>query len=221
MRTQSVLVAAVVGVVGFLSLAQRAGAAVITYLSSMRYISANTSRVDAVGFADFNETVFFSTPPTGVGTSQASQQSQLLPDRIVARCATRTTSEFFMLPPAFLVAQSFLDVTFRIEEPAPFSIYTGEFRDETNNGFASAVLFSGVDLSNVIAVAQQQGPPISGMLGAGDYRFRVLVSSSPGGGGGGDFGSALATATLVVPSPSTPMVVAGVGLWSIRRRRTW
>ncbi|MBY0313194.1 MAG: hypothetical protein K2W85_14075 [Phycisphaerales bacterium] len=126
-----------------------------------------------------------------------------------------------MLPPAFLVAQSFLDVTFRVDESTPYSIYSGEFLDETLMGGASVALYRGSDLTNLLVGINQQSPPVGGVLTPGVYRFRAIATSEPAGGGGGSnsFGRALATATLVVPSPAAAGLLVALGLISARRCR--
>lgn len=212
MRTQSVLVAAVVGVVAFLSLAQGAGAAVITYLNSERFVRAQAVRVDAMGFGDFDQEL--SLPGGLGGTTRATQRSQLLDDRILAQCFAQTQAEF-PVPAGSLSGISSVNVTFRITEPTEYALYSGPFLQETLVSTVTAVVFGGPGLNVPIASVQMQGPPISGLLPAGDYRFQVIASATSQSG---LLGRGQAVAGLILPAPTTALVLVGPAMLLVRVR---
>lgn len=212
MSRQALRRTAAVGLLSALSGAASARAAVITYLNSERFVRAQAVRVDAMGFGDFDQEL--SLPGALGGTTRSTQRSQLLDDRILAQCFAQTQAEF-PVPAGSLSGISFLNVTFRITEPTEYALYSGPFLQETLVSTVTAVVFGGPGLNVPIASVQVQGPPMSGLLPAGEYRFQVIASATSQSG---LLGRGQAVAGLILPAPTTALVLVGPAMLLSRVR---
>lgn len=217
MRTQSVLVAAAVGVVALLSLAQGAGAAVITYLNSERYVQALPQRVDATGFDDFNQSIedFDIILGSRANIERATQISRLRSDRIIAQCSAETAAQFGSGANG---AVSRCIVAFSLSEESPYRLDSGPVFFTTSGGGAQVSLRN---LDTGVTVEFINSSPTSsrfGVLLPGTYQFIVTASASSL-----QFtqGPSAAFGALVLPGPSAAIVLACGIVWVPRRRFTF
>jgi hypothetical protein len=208
-------------VLALLTALPSAEGAMITYISSTRYIEGNgILREDAVGFGDFNvsRSVVIGpvTPGATVARVEASQTSRLLADRIEVSATTLT--QFLENPLGnSITAISSVDVVFSIEEAKQVTLSVGQILAQSNGGTAGFVLLRS-DGTQVLAASSPFDPPVqTAMLNAGVYRFS-------GGASSGSLqrvaGPGLAVATLTIP-PTSAFAIMGVGgmLATASRRR--
>lgn len=214
----TVLVATIVAAVGIVTPADAA----ITYMTQARSVRANgfvdadfegAPTFNALDFGVFNRTSSW-TFSGGRGTAQASQLSRLLPKRIEVMEFAEVNAR---LPGLEGLAQSLLEITFRLTEASSFIVtQTHAFHPGLDAVLASltgpnGVVFGWTSFPNT-------WPPgsLSGILPAGDYTFssrcRIQTVQNIG------LLQASTSLVLTIPAPANIAAMHGV-CWLIARRK--
>lgn len=200
--------------------ARSAGGAVITYVSSTRYIQGNgIPREEAVQFADFSVSrgafVGFPMSTMTYARVEASQTSRLLSDRIEIAAATLT--QFIENPRGSSIsAISSASVVFSIDQETLVTLSTGPIFSWSNGGSAGAILLRNNASQDFVLGNSELGVRVSALLAPGEYRFLVFAASDSRQSVAGP---AQAVATLTVPSPGAAALLAAGGFAALRRRR--
>lgn len=113
-------------------------------------------------------------------------------------------------------ASSWFDVTFTLDEDRPFRFWGGVALYEYEASAQCQISLMG-PTGLVYEQAATGNWDLSGTAQAGQYRLLIRVESSTSAGlvsaSGRCYGG------FVVPSPGTTGILAGIGAWSLRRRR--